>query len=60
LLNSRTAKSAHLVKTGDEITIRRHDYETTARVVAVPASQNVPRRESKQLIEIVNNRPIDV
>lgn len=54
LLNGRVAKPAHEVKAGDEITIRRADQETVARVLAVPPTRNVARRDAGQLIEIVS------
>jgi len=60
LLNGRAAKSAHLVKPGDQITIRRLDRETIARVAAVPSSHNVPRNESKQLIKVLGSRELGV
>jgi ribosomal 50S subunit-recycling heat shock protein len=53
LLNGRQAKSAHLVKAGDEITIRRPDRETVARVLEVPAGKSVSKREAGQLVEIL-------
>jgi len=59
LLNGRPVKSAHVVKMGDEIVLRRRDRETTARVVNVPASSNVSRRDAKQLVEIVGERDLE-
>jgi len=56
LLNRRTAKSAHSVKAGDEITIRRRDRETTVHVLIAPATNNVSRRDASQLIEIVSEK----
>ena len=54
LLNGRAAKSAHNVKAGDEIILRRRDRQTTARVLVVPTTHNVARRDAKLLVEIVN------
>jgi len=54
LLNGRPAKSAHLVKPGDEINLRRGDSEVVARIVSVPDTHNVSRRDSAQMVEIVN------
>ncbi len=53
LLNGRRAKSAHEVKAGDEITIGKVNEEIVARVLSVPASRNVSRRDANSLIEIV-------
>jgi len=59
LLNGRPVKSAHAVKMGDEIVLRRRDRETTARVVNVPTSSNVSRRDARQLIEVVGERQLE-
>jgi ribosomal 50S subunit-recycling heat shock protein len=54
LLNGRVAKPAHEVKAGDEITIRRADRETVARVLAIPPTRNFARRDAGKLIDIVS------
>jgi len=59
LLNGRPVKSAHAVKMGDEIVLRRRDRETTARVVNVPTSSNVSRRDARRLIEVVGERHLE-
>jgi ribosomal 50S subunit-recycling heat shock protein len=59
LLNGRPAKSAHAVKAGDEIKIRRRDREIVARVLRAPATRNVSRRDADQLIEIVSERVLE-
>jgi len=59
LLNGRPAKSAHTVKVGDELSIRRRDREVVARVLQAPANRNVSRRDADQLVEIVSERVID-
>ena len=59
LLNGRPAKSAHAVKAGDEITVRSRRRETVARVLIVPASANVSRRDASGLVEVLSNRELD-
>jgi ribosomal 50S subunit-recycling heat shock protein len=59
LLNGRPAKSAHTVKAGDELSIRRRDREIVARVLQAPANRNVSRRDVDQLVEIVSERVIE-
>jgi ribosomal 50S subunit-recycling heat shock protein len=54
LLNGKAAKSAHSVKAGDEITIRRRDREIVARVLTEPTTKNVSRRDADQLVEVVS------
>ena len=58
LLNGRAAKSAHPVKPGDEITVRRRDHEMVVRVVSVPASRSVSRRDAGSLVEIISEREL--
>jgi ribosomal 50S subunit-recycling heat shock protein len=58
LLNGRTAKSAHAVKAGDEITIQRGKRELHTRVLTVPAGNNVSRRDAGALIEIMSDKPV--
>jgi ribosomal 50S subunit-recycling heat shock protein len=59
LLNGRTAKSAHTVKVGDELRIRRRDREIVARVLQAPANRNVSRRDANQLVEIISERILE-
>jgi len=56
LLNGRPAKSAHTIKAGDEISLRRRDRQTIARVLAVPPTGNVSRRDANQLVEIISEQ----
>jgi len=58
-LNGRPAKSAHSVKAGDVITMRRRDYETVAKVLSVPDKPNVSRRQATELIEIVSEKKFE-
>jgi ribosomal 50S subunit-recycling heat shock protein len=59
LLNGRPAKSAHAVKTGDEIMVRSHRRETVARVLMVPVRANVSRRDASGLVAVLNVRELD-
>jgi ribosomal 50S subunit-recycling heat shock protein len=59
LLNGRAAKSAHDVNSGDEIIIRKANEEIVARVLNVPSSRNVSRRDANSLIEIVRRTELD-
>lgn len=58
LLNGRAAKSAHAIKPNDEITVRRRDHEIVVRVVSVPASRSVSRREASSLVEVISEREL--
>lgn len=59
LLNGRPAKPAHLVKIGDEISIRRRDHEIGVRVLEVPGTCNLSRPDSSRLVEVVSQRIIE-
>jgi ribosomal 50S subunit-recycling heat shock protein len=59
-LNGRPAKSAHSVKAGDEINIRRRDHEIAVRVLRVPAARNIPRRDASQLVEVLSEKHFEL
>ena len=59
MLNGRTAKPAHAVKTGDEILVRRRDREIVVRVIAVPAMRSISRRDASQMIEVVSEKRLE-
>jgi ribosome-associated heat shock protein Hsp15 len=58
-LNGLRAKSAHPVKVGDKITLRRHDKTTTLRVLFVPETRQTSRKEAGGLYQILSEE-IDV
>lgn len=58
LLNGKPAKAAHIVKAGDEILLRRRDREIVARVVDVPESRNVSRRDAGEMIEVLSEKDV--
>jgi ribosomal 50S subunit-recycling heat shock protein len=60
LLNGRVAKSAHEVKAGDEIMIRTTSSEIVSRVLSVPDSRNVSRRDAKSLTEVLSKKEMDL
>jgi ribosomal 50S subunit-recycling heat shock protein len=59
LLNGLAAKSAHSVKPGDELTVRRRNRETVVRVTSVPAGRSVSRRDANSLVEVISERELD-
>ncbi len=59
LLNGRSAKSAHVVKPTDEITVRRRDHVTIVRVLSVPQNRSVSRRDANSLIEVIDERELN-
>ena len=59
LLNGRTAKPAHAVNPNDEITVRRRHREMVVRVLSVPESRSVSRRDSNSLVEVISERELN-
>ena len=58
LINDKPAKSAHLVKPGDEITIRRRERVTKVRVLALPAARQTSRNEASTLYEVLGEESL--
>ena len=58
-LNGSRAKSAHLVRTGDELVIRQRGRLSTIRVLDVPAVKQVSRSAATSLYEIVGVESYD-
>jgi len=56
LLNGRPAKSAHAVNPNDLITIHQYEAEIVARILRVPATRNVSRRDAPKLVEVLSER----
>lgn len=59
-VNDARAKSAHQVKPGDEIVIRRHDKVTTLRVVLVPQRNQVSKDEARGLYELLSEDLVEI
>jgi ribosomal 50S subunit-recycling heat shock protein len=57
-LNGQRAKSAHPVKSEDQIAIRTAGSETVARVLKVPTAHNVSHQSARELVEIISRGKI--
>ena len=57
-INERPAKSAHTVKPGDEVVIRRRNLVTKVRVVALPAARQTSRTEASSLYEVLSEESL--
>jgi ribosome-associated heat shock protein Hsp15 len=55
-VNGMPAKSAHPVRPGDEITVRRRDKIRTIRVLTVPGRAQASRKEAAELYEILSEQ----
>ena len=53
-INGRPAKSAHVVKTGDEISLQTRNKLIVVRVTSVPVDRQTSRGDAKMLYEILS------
>lgn len=60
LLNGRPAKPAHAVQVEDELLVRQRDREIVARIIRVPATHNVSRRDAAQLVEVLSEKRLEL
>ena len=58
-INGSPARSAHPVKPGDEITVRRRDKITRIRVVSMPTTRQTSRQEASTLYELLSEELLD-
>jgi len=57
-LNGTPAKSAHVVKVGDEISIKRGDKILKLKVLAVPSERQKSRKSAGMLYEILSEQQL--
>ena len=58
-INGIPAKSAHAVKPGDEITIKRRDRISIIKVVSLPGQRQTSKKDSSALFELVSEEKLD-
>ena len=58
-VNGTTAKSSRAVKLGDEILISRQRKLTTVRVLSVPTSRQISRKEASTLYEVLREESLE-
>ena len=58
-VNGVSVKSAHSVKVGDEIEVRKKNKLTRFRVSNVPAKRQTSREEARQLVELISEQELD-
>jgi ribosomal 50S subunit-recycling heat shock protein len=59
LINGKPAKSAHVVRTGDEISVQTRDKLIVVRVSLVPDERQTSRRDAKGLYEIISETRLE-
>ena len=57
-INAKPAKSAHPVKPGDEITLRRRDRIAKVRVLSLPSARQTSRKDASELVELMSEETI--
>jgi ribosomal 50S subunit-recycling heat shock protein len=57
-LNGHPAKSSHTIKVGDKIQIRRHHKLTTIRVLSVPDTRQIARKDAASLYEVLSEETL--
>jgi len=60
LLNGTPVKSAHIVRVGDQLTIRKRDKELVVKVSSVPATRQTSRKEAGALYELFSETPTNI
>ena len=58
-INGIPAKSAHAVKPGDEITIKRRDRISVIKVASLPEQRQTSKKDASDLFELVSEEKID-
>jgi ribosomal 50S subunit-recycling heat shock protein len=58
-VDGHPAKPAHNVKVGHRITLKRRDAETEFRVLTVPDTRNVAKRDARDLVELTREKKIE-
>jgi ribosomal 50S subunit-recycling heat shock protein len=56
---SSYTKSAHSVKVGDRITLKRRDSQTEFRVLRAPETRNVAKRDAPELVELISRKEFE-
>jgi len=58
-INGMPAKSAHSVKPGDEITIKRRDHISVVKVLDLPAQRQTSKKDAGSLFELLSEQKLD-
>lgn len=58
-VNNSVAKSSHVIKPGDEITLRSQSTIKKVRVLSVPSKRQISRREASGLYETISEEALE-
>jgi ribosomal 50S subunit-recycling heat shock protein len=59
LVNNHVAKSAHTIKAGDVITLRRGKHETSVKVLSIPDVRQTSRKDAASLYELISKTMVE-
>lgn len=58
-VNGNQAKSAHIVRIGDEILLQARDKLIHLRVISIPGDRQTSRKDAKGLYEILSEKRLE-
>ena len=58
-VNGVPAKSAHSIKAGDEVTVRRRDKVSKLKVLSVPEQRQTSKHDARSLYELIDETVIN-
>ena len=58
-INGKPAKSGHIVRTGDEISLKTRDKLVVVRINTVPDERQTSRRDAKSLYQTVSETRLE-
>lgn len=58
-VNGTRAKPAHQVKSGDELTVRRHNKVSSFRILATAARGQTSKQQAHELYELTSEETVD-
>jgi ribosomal 50S subunit-recycling heat shock protein len=58
-INGKPAKSSHVVKSGDEISLQLRDKLLNIRVISVPSDRQTSRKQAKSLYEVLSEKQLE-
>ena len=58
-VNGMAAKTAHSVKPGDEIVLRKKNKITTLKVLEIPTNRQTSREDAKTLFEVISEQTVE-
>lgn len=58
-INGNPARSSHVVRSGDEISLQTRDKLLHLRIISVPSDRQTSRKDAKDLYEMLSEKPLE-